>query len=82
MYNFNYEYMTFLYAVRVYMFCNVVLYCIALPARVLFEIKIIIILLYMYKVFKSIIKHLNDLNIISFERTKFHDNHTSNFVHK
>ena len=27
-------------------------------------------------VFKSIIKHLNDLNIISFERTKFHDNHT------
>ena len=27
-------------------------------------------------VFKSIIKHLNDLNIISFERTKFHDNDT------
>jgi hypothetical protein len=31
MYNFNYEYMTFLYVVHVYMFCNVVLYCIALP---------------------------------------------------
>ena len=45
MYNFNYEYMTFLYAVHVYtgMFCNVVLYCIALPARVLFAKKIIII---------------------------------------
>ena len=42
MYNFNYEYMTFLYVVHVYMFCNVVLYCIALPARVLFAIKIII----------------------------------------
>ena len=28
MYNFNYEYMTFLYVVHVYMFCNVVLYCI------------------------------------------------------
>ena len=27
MYNFNYEYMTFLYVVHVYMFCNVVLYC-------------------------------------------------------
>jgi hypothetical protein len=40
--NFNYEYMTFLYVVHVYMFCNVVLYCIALPARVLFAIKIII----------------------------------------
>jgi hypothetical protein len=39
MYNFNYEYMTFLYVVHVYMFCNVVLYCIALPARVLFAIK-------------------------------------------
>ena len=26
------------------MFCNVVLYCIALPARVLFAIKIIIII--------------------------------------
>jgi hypothetical protein len=36
MYNFNYEYMTFLYAVHVYMFCNVVLYCIALPARVFY----------------------------------------------
>jgi hypothetical protein len=35
--------MTFLYVVHVYMFCNVVLYCIALPARVLFAIKIIII---------------------------------------
>ena len=46
MYNFNYEYMTFLYVVHVYMFCNVVLYCIALPARVLFAIKIIIIILY------------------------------------
>ena len=45
MYNFNYEYMTFLYAVHVYMFCNVVLYCIALPARVLFAIKIIIIII-------------------------------------
>jgi positive regulator of sigma E activity len=44
MYNFNYEYMTFLYAVHVYMFCNVVLYCIALLARVLFAIKIIIII--------------------------------------
>jgi hypothetical protein len=43
MYSFNYEYMTFLYVVHVYMFCNVVLYCIALPARVLFAIKIIII---------------------------------------
>ena len=43
MQNFNYEYMTFLYVVHVYMFCNVVLYCIALPARVLFAIKIIII---------------------------------------
>jgi hypothetical protein len=39
----NYEYMTFLYVVHVYMFCNVVLYCIALPARVLLPIKIIII---------------------------------------
>ena len=39
MYNFNYECMTFLYVVHVYMFCNVVLYCIALPARVLFAIK-------------------------------------------
>ena len=29
MYNFNCEYMTFLYVVHVYMFCNVVLYCIA-----------------------------------------------------
>jgi hypothetical protein len=27
MYNFNYEYMTFLYIDHVYMFCNVVLYC-------------------------------------------------------
>jgi hypothetical protein len=27
MHNFNYEYMTFLYVVHVYMFCNVVLYC-------------------------------------------------------
>jgi hypothetical protein len=45
MYNFNYEYMTFLYVVHVYMFCNVVLYCIALPARVLFAIKIIIIII-------------------------------------
>ena len=36
--------MTFLYVVHVYMFCNVVLYCIALPARVLFAIKIIIII--------------------------------------
>jgi hypothetical protein len=44
MYNFNYEYMTFLYAVHVYMFCNVVLYCVALLARVLFAIKIIIII--------------------------------------
>ena len=44
MYNFNYEYMTFLYVVHVYMFCNVVLYCIALLARVLFAIKIIIII--------------------------------------
>jgi hypothetical protein len=35
--------MTFLYVIHVYMFCNVVLYCIALPARVLFAIKIIII---------------------------------------
>jgi hypothetical protein len=42
MYNFNYEYMTFLYVAHVYMFCNVVLYCIALPARVLFAIKIIL----------------------------------------
>jgi hypothetical protein len=49
MYNFNYECITFLYVVHVYMFCNVVLYCIALPARVLFAIKIIlyiIIILY------------------------------------
>jgi hypothetical protein len=45
MYNFNYEYMTFLYVVHVYMFCNIVLYCIALPARVLFAIKIIIIII-------------------------------------
>jgi hypothetical protein len=37
--------MTFLYVVHVYMFCNVVLYCIALPARVLFAIKIIIIII-------------------------------------
>ena len=37
MYNFNYEYMTFLYVVHVYMF--VILYCIALPAKVLFAIK-------------------------------------------
>ena len=44
MYNFNYEYMTFLYVVHVYMFCNVVLYCIALPATVVFAIKIIIII--------------------------------------
>jgi hypothetical protein len=44
MYNFNYEYMAFLYVVHVYMFCNVVLYCIALPARVLLAIKIIIII--------------------------------------
>jgi hypothetical protein len=43
MYNFNYEYITFLYVVHVYMFCNVVLYCIALPARVLFAIKIILL---------------------------------------
>ena len=43
MYNFNYEYMTFLYVVHVYMFCNVGLYYIALPARVLLAIKIIII---------------------------------------
>ena len=48
MYNFNYEYMTFLYVVHVYMFCNVVLYCIALPARVLFAIKIIYIYIYIY----------------------------------
>jgi hypothetical protein len=41
MYNFNYEYMTFLYVVHVYMFCNVILYCIALQ-MVLFAIKIII----------------------------------------
>jgi hypothetical protein len=45
MYNFNYEYMTFLRVVHVYMSCNVVLYCVALPARVLFAIKIIILLL-------------------------------------
>jgi hypothetical protein len=45
MYNFNYEYMTFLYAVHVYMLCNVVLHCIALPARVLFAIKITIIII-------------------------------------
>jgi hypothetical protein len=44
MYNFNYEYMTFLYVVHVYMFCNVALYCIVVPARVLFAIKIIIII--------------------------------------
>ena len=44
MYNFNYEYMTFLYVVHVYMFCNAVLYYIALPARLLFAIKIIIII--------------------------------------
>ena len=44
MYNFNYEYMIFLYVVHVYMFCNVVLYCIALPARVFFAITIIIII--------------------------------------
>jgi hypothetical protein len=31
--------MTFLYVVHAYMFCNDVLYCIALPARVLFAIK-------------------------------------------
>jgi hypothetical protein len=37
--------MTFLSVVHVYMFCNVVLYCIALPARVLFAIKIIIIII-------------------------------------
>jgi hypothetical protein len=43
MYNFNYEYMTFLYAVHVYMLCNVVLHCIALTAKVLFAIKITII---------------------------------------
>jgi hypothetical protein len=47
MFNFNYEYMTFLYVVHVYMFYNVVLYCIALSARVLFAIKIIIIIIYM-----------------------------------
>ena len=34
--------MTFLYVVHVYMFCNIVLYCIDLPARVLFAIKIIV----------------------------------------
>ena len=34
---------TFLYVVHVYMFCNVVLYCITLLARVLFAIKIIIL---------------------------------------
>ena len=45
MYNFNYEYITFLYFVHVYMLCNVVLYCIALPARILFAIKIIIIII-------------------------------------
>jgi hypothetical protein len=28
---YNYEYMTFLYVVHVYMLCNVVLYCISLP---------------------------------------------------
>jgi hypothetical protein len=44
MYNFNYEYMTFLYVVHVYVFCNVELYYIALPARLLFAIKIIIII--------------------------------------
>ena len=45
MYNFNYEYMTFLYVVHVYMYCNVILYCIALTARDLFAIKIIIIII-------------------------------------
>jgi hypothetical protein len=56
MYNFNYEYMTFLYVVHVYMFCNVVLYCIALPARVLFAIKIII-----YESFETIVNLLKSL---------------------
>jgi hypothetical protein len=54
MYNFNYEYMTFLYVVHVYMFCNVVLYCIVLPARVVFAIKII----YYYYYYLYEIKHL------------------------
>ena len=51
MYNFNYEYITFLYVVHVYMFCNVALYCIALSARVLFAIKIIDWLTYTWKTF-------------------------------
>jgi hypothetical protein len=61
MYNFNYEYMTFLYVVHVYMFCNVVLYCIALPARVLFAIKIIII--YIVYILGSILSLWNYLTL-------------------
>jgi len=44
-YNFNYEYMTFLYVVHVYMFCNVVLYCIALPGNSILKINNIDIIL-------------------------------------
>ena len=47
--------MTFLYVVHVYMFCNVVLYCIALPARVLFAIKIIIIYLNLNNAFNPLL---------------------------
>ena len=50
--------MTFLYVVHVYMFCNVVLHCIALPARVLFAIKIIIFTIHVLR---------NTCNIISNE---------------
>ena len=63
MYNFNYEYMTFLYVVHVCMFCNVVLYCIALPARVLFAIKIIIITNVLFKKKKSKILQILQLAI-------------------
>jgi hypothetical protein len=59
MYNFSYEYMTFLYIVHVYMFCNVVLYCIALPARVLFAITIIILFCFLH--FKTKIPKKKDM---------------------
>jgi hypothetical protein len=62
MYNFNYEYMTFLYAVHVYMFCNVVLYCIALPA-ILF-IKTFLRLLFIWHCRKKWISSSSTLQVL------------------
>ena len=70
MYNFNYEYMTFLYVVHVYMFCNVVLYCIALPAKVLFAIKIILLLLLLLIVYRYwLLRNLKKKKKTSHRRT-------------